>query len=230
MTKSIISTGIIVAAAIGLLTAPAVLAKLHLQWHRHTMVNQQMSYQLYAFGIALLVVGLTILLNRNAINFLKWGHTHTSASAINWLGINGKTSWRRTGLEMGTVISVATFVFMFFAVKNKGFSLQAVLDNWYWILLFSAFNALTEELIFRFGVVACLSGYAAKSTILWVSALIFGLAHYNGYPNGVIGVAMASFLGWLLARATIETQGLGIAWSIHFVQDVIIIGALFSLA
>jgi membrane protease YdiL (CAAX protease family) len=47
-----------------------------------------------------------------------------------------------------------------------------------------------------------------------------------GYPNGVIGVLMAATLGYILSKATYETQGLGIAWSIHFVQDAIIFTAL----
>ena len=50
-------------------------------------------------------------------------------------------------------------------------------------------------------------------------------AHY-GIPYGVVGVAMAFALGWLLARSMVETRGLFWAWFIHFCQDVIIFSFL----
>lgn len=40
---------------------------------------------------------------------------------------------------------------------------------------------------------------------------------------------MAGVLGYVLCKATLETTGLGIAWVIHFVQDVIIFTALFMM-
>jgi hypothetical protein len=57
---------------------------------------------------------------------------------------------------------------------------------------------------------------------LWNAALFFGIGHYFGVPYGVIGVVMATFLGWILGKAMLETRGLFWSWSIHFVQDVLI--------
>jgi hypothetical protein len=37
-------------------------------------------------------------------------------------------------------------------------------------------------------------------------------------------VALAWFLGWILAKSMLETRGLAWAWFIHFVQDVAIFG------
>jgi uncharacterized protein len=40
-----------------------------------------------------------------------------------------------------------------------------------------------------------------------------------------VGMLLAGFLGWLLAKSVFETQGLFWAWGIHFLQDVVIISA-----
>jgi len=44
-------------------------------------------------------------------------------------------------------------------------------------------------------------------------------------PNGVIGAFLAGVLGYVLAKSVDETQGIFWAWAIHFLQDVVIIGA-----
>ena len=51
-------------------------------------------------------------------------------------------------------------------------------------------------------------------------AVFFGIWHFYGVPYGVIGVVLATFLGWLLARSMQETRGLFWAWFVHFWQDV----------
>jgi hypothetical protein len=49
-------------------------------------------------------------------------------------------------------------------------------------------------------------------------------------PSGIIGATMAGVLGLVLAKSLYETNGFFWAWSIHFLQDVIIIGAVYVLA
>ena len=51
-------------------------------------------------------------------------------------------------------------------------------------------------------------------------AAYFGILHFYGVPYGVVGVLLAGFLGWLLAKSMLETRGLFWAWFIHFWQDV----------
>lgn len=62
---------------------------------------------------------------------------------------------------------------------------------------------------------------------LW-SAAIFGGIHYFGTPGGPLGMLMAGFLGWLLAKSVVETKGFGWAWLIHFLQDVVILFAFLG--
>lgn len=60
------------------------------------------------------------------------------------------------------------------------------------------------------------------SYIALISAIIFGVAHFSGMPHGLIGMLKAGLLGWFLAKSVIEKQGIFWAWSIHFIQDVVI--------
>jgi membrane protease YdiL (CAAX protease family) len=118
---------------------------------------------------------------------------------------------------------------MFLAVKHTN-----NMENFQWgfmplVLLLSFSNSLAEELIFRFGVVGGLFNHYPKLTILIISAILFGLPHYFGWPRGIIGVIMSGLLGYILCKATIETKGFSVAWTIHFVQDLIIFTALFMM-
>ena len=58
--------------------------------------------------------------------------------------------------------------------------------------------------------------------LILLSAIIFGLVHFGGMPHGIIGMLMAGFLGWFLAKSIVETEGIFWAWLIHFIQDIVI--------
>jgi len=55
-----------------------------------------------------------------------------------------------------------------------------------------------------------------------LSAVVFGVAHFGGIPGGPAGALAACVLGFVLARATHETNGVATAWFVHFLQDVVI--------
>jgi len=200
-----------------------------LQIHPNSFVNNLAKYQIFALAVAILVTISILILTPESKRFLSIGQLNLIAEKEKWLGINGKSSWRLNGLQLLFFVSIATGIFMFLAVKYTN-----SIDNFHWsfvplVLLFSLTNSLAEELIFRFGIVGGLFHHYPKLTILIVSALLFGLPHYFGFPNGFIGVLMSGVLGYILCKATIETNGLSIAWSIHFIQDVIIFTALMMM-
>jgi len=200
-----------------------------LQIHPNSFVNNLAKYQIFALAVAILVTISILILTPESKRFLSIGQLNLIAEKEKWLGINGKSSWRVNGLQLLFFVSIATGIFMFLAVKYTN-----SIDNFHWsfvplVLLFSLTNSLAEELIFRFGIVGGLFHHYPKLTILIVSALLFGLPHYFGFPNGFIGVLMSGVLGYILCKATIETNGLSIAWSIHFIQDVIIFTALMMM-
>lgn len=86
-----------------------------------------------------------------------------------------------------------------------------------------------EESITRLGVVVVLKDRLTDKTIPIFSALIFGIIHYWRNPGGFPGVILAGFLAWFLAKSILETKGIFWAWLIHFLQDVIIFSALFTI-
>lgn len=216
-------------ATVLLVTAATFANHISLQIHPDNFVNGLAKYQTFALLVGILTTTVVLILNPESKQFLNIGQLNTIAEKEKWLGINGKSSWTVNGLQLLFFISFATGIFMFLAVKYTN-----SLDNFQWgfiplVLLFSLTNALTEELIFRFGIVGGLFNHYPKLTILVVSAILFGLPHYWGNPGGVIGVGMSGVLGYILCKATIETKGLSIALTIHFVQDIIIFTALFMM-
>jgi membrane protease YdiL (CAAX protease family) len=90
------------------------------------------------------------------------------------------------------------------------------------VLLLAAMNAFSEEMTYRASLLAGLEPTLGWRQSLWITALFFGLGHYFGVPYGPLGVAMSTFLGWILGKAMLETRGFFWAWFIHFLQDVLI--------
>lgn len=95
-------------------------------------------------------------------------------------------------------------------------------------VVFSIFNALTEELIFRVPLVQGLGKSFEPWAIALMSAVIFGALHYFGMPGKIPGVLMAGFMGWLLTFAVIQTGGIFWAWFIHLIQDIIILTIVYG--
>lgn len=94
------------------------------------------------------------------------------------------------------------------------------------ILLAAAMNAFNEEVTYKASLLSVLDGPVGPGQALWMVSAYFGIGHYYGVPYGVVGVAMAFVLGWLLGRSMLETRGLFWAWFIHFWQDVLIFSFL----
>lgn len=216
-------------ATVLLVSAGTFTKQIPLQLHPESFVNGLAKYQIFALAVGILATIAILILNPESKQFLKIGQLSSIAEKEKWLGINGNSSWRVNGLQLLFFVSLATGIFMFLAVKYT-----SSLGNFQWsflplVLLFSFTNSLTEELIFRFGIVGGLFNQYPKLTILIVSSILFGLPHFNGFPSGFIGVLMSGVLGYILCKATIETKGLTIALTIHFVQDIIIFTALMMI-
>ncbi len=92
-------------------------------------------------------------------------------------------------------------------------------------LAFAAVNAAFEEIRFRCVLLARAENVVGKRHAIWLTAALFGLAHWGprNHPSGLVGAAMTAFLGWLLATSILDTRGSGWAWLIHFGDDVIIV-------
>ncbi|MBL0046584.1 MAG: CPBP family intramembrane metalloprotease [Bacteroidetes bacterium] len=198
---------------------------------QYDYVNVQFNYQFLLLLITVLSIGTTYLLNKeNFINYFDFGNISSPAKEMKLFGIKANDSWLKTGISLSIVISLATGIFMYLQLKLIPISWATLQSGIFWIFLFSITNSFGEEIIYRIGIVSPLKGLLTPMTIYIISALLFGIPHLAGMPNGLIGATMAGVLGLVLAKSLYETNGFFWAWTIHFIQDVIIIGTLFLMS
>jgi hypothetical protein len=197
-------------------------------WTGNSLADAKLKYQVVTFGIALAVLGITyILAPQNSRRFYRLGNLNAPAAPIRWLDVKPTDRWGKVGGTFVVIVSLATGAFIYFnLVQGKSLTIE-ISRLLPFILILAAMNAFTEEAITRLSVVAALDGLIARHWIYIISALIFGIPHYFGVPGGVVGSLMAGFLGWLLAKSIAETEGMGWAWFIHFLQDILIFAGLF---
>lgn len=84
-------------------------------------------------------------------------------------------------------------------------------------------------MIFRVGINVPLTKLLSPNRIFLISAVIFGLAHFQGMPSGIVGVLLAGLLASISSKSIQETNGIFWAWFIHFLQDLIIISSLYLI-
>lgn len=199
----------------------------------NAIYNLEISYQIAALLLAVIVIGIVYGLSGKAgLAYLNLKKRDGQIRPEPWIGIKPKAteSWKSLGLNFAFVITLVTAVVIYFqVVHGKSVSLE-LFPGIVLILVFALMNAFTEEIIFRFSFVAVvsrygLSPYAAQG----LAAVTFGVVHYFGNPGGIPGVLMAAFIGWFLAKSMLETKGFFWALLIHFLQDVVIFSALFML-
>jgi membrane protease YdiL (CAAX protease family) len=197
---------------------------------KDSQLDGLLKFQSAQLVLTAIVLAITFLFSpTNFARFFRMGDVHAHISKIAWLGVTGSEPWLEIALTLGLYITLGTGIFMFLQVKKKGARFTLPLALVVWSLVFSAMNAFSEEAIFRIGIVSPLYGQLSVPMIAILSGILFGLPHYFGQPSGIVGVLMAGFLGWLLAMSLVETQGLLIAWAIHFAQDVVIITSMILM-
>ncbi len=184
-------------------------------------INHLIKFQSFGLILSFITLSLTLHIAPKSKKFLKFGNLSELSQPVKILGINANDSWYKTGLSFLVVITASTALFMYLSL-GKSASWDGLIPLLPYVLIFSLTNSFNEEIITRFAVVGLLDGYLKPLKIMWSAALIFGLIHYFGQPGGPIGVLMAGFLGWLMAKSIIETEGIGVAWVVHFFQDVVI--------
>lgn len=191
-------------------------------------INRLVTYQGATLTFTILVVALTArLIPENFGRYLRVGRLAAPASPVRALGISGTETWKTLGLTFSVIISLVTAAIVLLpAAAGAGLTLPPYLVGL--AVLLAASNAFVEEYLTRFQVVASLAGRVAPGRIAIISALLFGIPHYLGTPGQLMGVLAASFLGWFLAKSVMETKGMGWAWFVHFLQDVIIFVAILG--
>ncbi len=189
-------------------------------------VNFQLGYQ----AVLLVFAGAVLVLLRGIYPLAfsdLWGIGNPGAPAapVAWLGIGAGENWRDLGTSLSVAITGVTTLFVWLSFRGSGARLAMLGPYLPLVLLFAAANAFSEEVIFRLGIIVPLLDKVAALPLIALSAVLFGIPHYRGMPNGVTGVLLAAVMGGLLAKSAIETGGMLWAFGIHFLQDVVIISA-----
>ncbi|MBN1259336.1 MAG: CPBP family intramembrane metalloprotease, partial [Anaerolineae bacterium] len=173
--------------------------------------------------VSLLMIGALLALGyRRTDFFLTPGKLNAPITPVRWLGFPKPDPWTSFGGQFALYISLGTLLFLILGGRPAPQDFVRALPMLPAILLFAAMNAFSEELSYRASLLAGLEPVIGSQQALWNAAVFFGLGHYFGVPYGVVGVIMATFLGWMMGKAMIETRGFFWAWFIHFWQDVLI--------
>jgi uncharacterized protein len=114
------------------------------------------------------------------------------------------------------------------------FSQQVPDGVWFMVFLngflFALLNSLVEEYLTR-GMLCngLLKIFDNVTLIILIQAVIFGISHYYGFPEGYIGVIMVFIWSIVLGIIRFMTKGLVGVWISHFTADFVIYFILYSL-
>jgi hypothetical protein len=185
---------------------------------RQTMLSNQ----LLRLAVSLpMVVVLLLVKKKPSAFFLVKGKTDAIAEPIPWL-MSSPHSWSRLGWILAACISGGTLTFLVVAGMPSLAVLAQAVPLLPFVVLFAVMNAFSEELNYRAGFLSALEGPVGKYPSLLMTAAFFGIGHFYGVPYGIVGVVLATVLGWFLGKSMLETRGFAWAWFIHFLQDVLI--------
>lgn len=173
-------------------------------------------------GTVIVLMGLFVLGFRRQDAFLVRGQLDAPITPVKWLGFPKPEPWTHFGAKWIIFLSVGMVVLLniFGAVHLD--SLIVALGMMPVILILSALNALNEEVTYRSAQLGPLEPVVGTKQALWITAVLFAIMHYYSAINGVAGVLLTIFMGWMLTKAMLETRGFFWSWLIHFSQDVII--------
>ncbi len=178
-------------------------------------------------GVALtVIISLWLMKRHRAAFFLTKGQLDAPIQPVRWLGIKSGESWRTFGLIITGIASLGTMGACAYGLPLSLSLIERSLALVPAGIMFAAINAFNEETYYRATLLSTLHEVIGTKHTLLINAFFFGMAHYlYGSPPGILGFSMAAFLGWLLGKSMLETKGIGWAWIMHFVVDVIIFAA-----
>lgn len=162
----------------------------------------------------------------------------------------GRAGWLRPArpwLRAGRVtVGMAAFGLLTVVLSGAALSLWAVLadpaapayladlqERPVWVGIagvigFALVNPVWEELVFRGVLLHELGELAGVRAAVVAQALLFGAAHWAGFPSGLAGTVMAAGWGLALGVIRVRTRGLLLPYAVHACADATI-GALALL-
>lgn len=190
----------------------------------HTRLGSLFGMFLTRLSAGAALVGGLALIEVIDTSLLTSGTWEGRIQSMGWLGVGAEELWADALPGLIFVISAVTATAIYLPNRKhfewKRLSPSVVIS----VLIFSAINALIEEMTFRLIPL----GFRGVPTdhAIWISAVAFGIPHYFGFPSRFAGVGLATFLGWFLAQLTTQSGGIGGAFLIHWAQDIVILSLL----
>lgn len=179
------------------------------------------------------VIGILIVLFRSpAAVYITKGDLSIKADEIKWLSIKkDMISWGKLAIISSVLISLGTVMLTIITVTGASINLNIgnLIKYFPFVVILAILNSFCEGIVFRSAILGSLKNILPKNQLIFIAAMIFGIAHYYGAPSGIIGVVMSSLLGWYLCRSMYETKGFISSWIIHFMQDVVIFATILLL-
>ena len=177
--------------------------------------------------VTVVVIGaLLALRGRPSRFFLALGNLHAPMAPIRWLGVKEGSRWSRFGPMAALALSAGTLVFLMAAGRPAPELIARAVPVLPVVFLAAALNAFSEEVSYKASLLCVLEEPVGPGQALLMVSAYFGVGHYYGVPYGLVGMAMAFALAWVLGRAMLETRGLFWSWFLHFWQDVLIFAFL----
>ncbi len=154
--------------------------------------------------------------------FLRVGNLNAPVKPERILWFRSPLRWWHLGPLIVLIFALAMIAFLFSNLRPNFWQLTQHWQLFPWAVATAALNAANEEFQFRCVPLAHLRNVLPLREGVWLTAIFFGVAHYFGQPSGWLGVAMATIAGFIWAKSMLETRGVGLAFGIHLVQDVVI--------
>ncbi len=170
-------------------------------------------------AMALTLIGSGIGLRKL---YLVWGDPKAPASPSRILQGNKTMPWNKVVWRWLPWYVIIIFLVIWFQVRPTITQVSQAFIFLPVVFLAAVLNAFGEEFIFRSVMLARLEPAVGSNQAIWMAAGLFGLMHYFGYPNGIPGVLLAAYLGWISAKSMVETGGFVWALVIHTIGDFLI--------
>lgn len=87
---------------------------------------------------------------------------------------------------------------------------------------FALVNPIWEEVLFRGVVLEELAKVWGTTAAVITQAVLFGLAHWAGFPSGWVGMAMAAAWGLALGVIRVRSGGIALTYAVHVCANAVI--------
>lgn len=185
---------------------------------RISFLGERLPLLIEAVLLILLLVGVGV--KRQEL-FLAVGKLRAPAVGLRLPGLGNR--WLLVGPLLALLL---TLLFFFGTAAMTGTQLGALRSVLPWlpaILLFALINAFGEEFVYRAAPLSQLWQVVGERQAVWLTAVWFGLGHYDGSDlGGAVYALMAGGVALLYGKAMVETRGIILPTVMHMATDVAI--------